>query len=84
MIEAWTDYPFLPEDPAGQLAPLRPVTIIGYDGDKYVTVLYDSSEYEFKAGYVYTAPGRIGEVPSIGHAALCRAFPAPPHRDVEE
>jgi len=39
MITCWTDYPFVAlGDAPGQKAPIRLVTLISYDGDKYAKV----------------------------------------------
>lgn len=65
-MKAYTDYPLIElGDVSGELAPVREVTILNYDGDKYATVEFDGKEYEFKSGYLYTAPGRFGEVSQV-------------------
>ncbi len=64
---AWTDYPItaLGDKPYVE-APIREITLLSYDGDKYVTVsTEDGSIHEIKAGYCYTKPGRSGEVPTV-------------------
>lgn len=61
---AWTDYPFKrlgDESPA----PVRECKVIRFDGDKYVTIVVEGAEETIKRCYVYIAPGRCGEVPSI-------------------
>jgi hypothetical protein len=37
--------------------------IIAYDGDKFVTIRVGGISTTVKAGYLYTQPGRCGEVP---------------------
>lgn len=72
-IQAWTDYPFteLGDEP-GQEAPVREITLLSYDGDKYVRVrLPDGQGSEIKAGYCYKSAGRYG-VPSYSHPELTR------------
>lgn len=60
----WTDYPiFELGDVSGQKAPIRECIPIGYDGDKYSRVIVGGVTTEFKAGYIYTKPGRCGGVP---------------------
>jgi hypothetical protein len=71
MTGYWTDYPIkqLGDEPH-KMAPVRQCELLSYDGDKYVAVLVDGIEATFKAGYLYTAPGRAGEVPAVSRAAL--------------
>jgi len=65
-IRAWTDYPIdLLGDCPRQEAPIRECEPISYDGDKYVVVRIDGRKYEIKSGYVYSRPGRGGEVPTF-------------------
>lgn len=68
----WTDYPIteLGDEP-GKEAPVRKCHVLSYDGDKYVETIVGGVKTSFKAGYVYTAPGRCGEVPK----APLDAFP---------
>ena len=62
-MKAWTDYPFAElGDTQGREAPVREITVLSYDNDKYCRILVDGSEFEIKAGYVYSSPGRYGEV----------------------
>ena len=61
----WTDYPIKQlGDRPNEIAPVRECSPLFYDGDKYVTVLVDGVEATFKSGYLYSAPGRYGEVPT--------------------
>jgi hypothetical protein len=60
-FRAWTDYPFLDTDAKGQPAPIREVTVIAFDGDKYADVQYQGQTYNFKAGYLYKEPARSRE-----------------------
>lgn len=61
MTDAWTDYPLFKEE-HGKIAPIRKVHPLSYDFDKYVTVEFEGEVYSFKAGYLYSEPGRVGEV----------------------
>jgi len=65
--EYWTDYPILDlGDRSGELARVRRIVPIWYDGDKYVSFrLFGGRDdiYDCKAGYIYAAKGRLGEVP---------------------
>lgn len=62
-MKAWTDYPFAElGDTPGREAPVREITVLSYDSDKYCRVLVGGVETEIKAGYVYSSPGRYGEV----------------------
>lgn len=64
MNTLYTDYPIAEfGDPAFKLAPVRKVTPISYDGDKYVKVSVDGVHIDIKSGYIYTEQGRHGEVP---------------------
>lgn len=72
-MKAWTDYPFdALGDEAGKEAPVRECEVIAYDGDKYVTVIVDGHKASIKAGYVYEAPGRAGEVQHVRYPSLAR------------
>ena len=66
ILKAWTDYPIaeLGDEP-GKEAPVRECTPLRYDNDKYCAVLVEGVLTNFKAGYLYTAPGRLGEVPKL-------------------
>lgn len=64
MQKLFTDHPFRDlGDSPNKKAPIRQIQVLSYDGDKYCRVLVDSIESEVKAGYIYTTPGRCGEVP---------------------
>jgi hypothetical protein len=66
-MKAWTDYPFEElGDIAHQQAPVRPVQVISYDGNKYCRIVVGGVESEVKLGYLYKKPGRCGEVPKLG------------------
>ncbi len=56
----------------GKKAPVRSVTPVAFDGDKYVTVEFEGERYTFKAGYLYQATGRHGEVPLYPYGDLKR------------
>jgi hypothetical protein len=58
-IPAWTDYPIVElGDEPGRPAPVRRVEVIGYDGDKYATVLVGGISTIFKRFYLYSSEGR--------------------------
>lgn len=60
----WTDYPIVElGDEPGVKAPVRKCKPIKYDGNKYTTVEVGGIITSFKAGYIYTSPGRHGTVP---------------------
>ena len=65
-MEVYTDYPFkeLGDEPYRK-APIRKVSVLSWDGDKYCRIIVDGFETEVKAGYLYTSYGRYGEVPSV-------------------
>jgi hypothetical protein len=70
-MKAWTDYPITAlGDDEGKRAPVRECEVLRYDGDKYADVLVGGVETSFKAGYLYSKPGRCGEVPTIPFDAL--------------
>lgn len=68
----YTDYPITElGDTAGSPAPIRPVKLISYDGDKYVRVRVGEVITEIKAGYLYTTEGAPG---SAIYAPLSRSL----------
>lgn len=70
-MKAWTDYPFAEfGDLEGQLAPIREVKLLSYDGDKYITVQYQGVTKDIKRGYVYMERGRCGRVPALNRRVL--------------
>ena len=74
-MKAYTDYPLEGIDEPNHPAPVREVVPIGYDGDKLVEVEFEGQKFKFKAGYLYTLPGRYGDVPRFDVNTL----PAIPH-----
>ena len=71
MVYAFTDYPLVAlGDIAGQKAPIRRVEPLSFDGNKYVRVRFEGRVFEFKSGYLYTKPGRLGEVPTFDSKTL--------------
>lgn len=67
-MDAWTDYPLVQlGDVRGERAPIRRCTVVGFDGDKYVTIRVEgvTESLWVKRFYVYTEPGRCGEVPAV-------------------
>lgn len=68
-MKAWTDYPILAlGEGADAEVPVRECLILDYDANKYCRVRVGAHEVEFKRFYLYTKPGRIGEVPEVTHA----------------
>lgn len=67
----WTDYPIaeLGDEPHVE-APIREVKLVSFDQNKYVKVVVGDAETEIKTGYIYTKPGRVGEVPSVKYSQL--------------
>lgn len=67
----WTDYPILRMgDKPGEFAPIRKCKVLSYDGNKYCQVKVGRYVEEIKSGYIYTAPGRLGEVPHVDRGFL--------------
>jgi len=65
-VKYWTDYPFTElGDEGGKIAPIREITILEWDRNKYVKIIVEGIQEEIKAGYIYTQPGRCGKVPSV-------------------
>ena len=67
-LTCWTDYPFVElGDEPGKPAPIRHVNIIDYDGDKYATVSFErcGDFLSLKTGYLYSQPGRYGQVKCV-------------------
>ena len=53
MMIARTDYPFQElGDVPGKVGPVRQVTVLSYDGDKYARILVEGFVLEVKAGYL--------------------------------
>lgn len=73
MKDAWTDYPitYLGDAPH-QRAPIRKVRVVSWDGDKYAKIHDIHSGYFFstKVGYLYSEPGRFGEVPNLSMSGV--------------
>ena len=70
-MRAWTDYPFTElGDTAGEEAPVRDCVVLNYDRDKYCRVLVEDVFTSVKAGYLYSQPGRSGEVPRLTQEQL--------------
>lgn len=68
---AYTDYPIVElGDISRQKAPIRKVKIISFDGNKYCKVKVEGIIKEIKAGYLYSEPGALGEVPVIDYRNL--------------
>ena len=74
-ITCWTDYPVVElGDIAGEKAPIRRVNVISYDGNKYarVSVEGNGDVLYVKRGYLYSQPGRCGEVKTVSRRKLER------------
>lgn len=71
-MKAWTDYPFINlGDKPNEVAPVREIEVLSYDGDKYCRVKFAGVfEEEIKSGYIYQREGRYGEVPHITRRQL--------------
>lgn len=70
-MKAFTDYPFSQlGDIPYENAPIRECTVISYDGDKYCIIQIGHKKLSVKAGYLYTEPGRLLEVPTIDVSLL--------------
>ena len=66
-MKAWTDYPFTNlGDKPNEVAPVREIEVLSYDGDKYCRVKFAGEfEEEIKSGYIYQYEGRHGDVPHL-------------------
>ena len=70
-MKAYTDYSITElGDTEGRLAPIREVTVFSYDGNKYCSVEVEGVRKQIKAGYIYMAPGRVTETPSLTRRQL--------------
>lgn len=64
MTKLYTDYPFTAlGDTPYEIAPIREVEVLSFDGNKYCDIIVEGIKDSIKAGYIYTKPGRCGEVP---------------------
>lgn len=70
-MKAYTDYPIteLGDEP-GKSAEIREVQVLSFDGSKYCYVDIKGIKKLIKAGYLYSQPGRLGEVPNINVSQL--------------
>ncbi len=72
-MKAFTDYPIVELcDAPGLPAPIREVEILSYDRSLYCEISIEGVEVReyIKAGYLYTKPGRIQEVPCVSRDQL--------------
>lgn len=70
-MKAYTDYPFtFLGDVPHKEAPIRECVVVGYDGNKYCDIIVEGQRTSIKAGYIYTKPGRCGDVPAVKLADL--------------
>lgn len=67
-MKAYTDYPDS-EKFAGQRRPMREITVLDYDNDKYVTI--KEYPYSIKSGYVYRTRRKV----PFMNKTLNRRFP---------
>ena len=71
VLDAWTDYPIIPlGDESGKIAPVRACKILSYDRNKYCRVEVDGVIEEIKRCYLYSKPGRVGEVKVVSDKKL--------------
>ena len=71
----WTDYPIIElGDKELEEAPIRHVKVLAYDQNKYVTVEVIGTGVitSFKAGYLYSQPGRYGQVKQVNYRKVQR------------
>jgi hypothetical protein len=62
----FTDYPITElGDEEFKEAPIRECELLFYDDNKYCYVKVEGIEKEIKRAYIYTKPGRCGEVDCI-------------------
>lgn len=64
-MKFYTDYPIsILGDKAGEIAPIRQIEPLTFDGDKYVSFMVVGTGviYECKAGYIYNKPIRIEDL----------------------
>lgn len=75
-MTCWTDYPFVQlGDIPFQPAPIRRVTVLYYDHNKYVTVEpfgHPGVHLEVKTGYLYSQPGRYGNARVVNRRKIQR------------
>ena len=72
-MKAWTDAPIEQlGDPPNKLAPIRPVVVVSYDGNKYCRIIVGGllHDVQVKAAYIYQRKGRYGEVPKLSRRQL--------------
>lgn len=71
VLHAHTDYPIAElGDIPNVEAPVRECEVLTWNRDKYVDVRVDGVLANIKRGYVYSQPGRLGEVPQVSESAL--------------
>lgn len=72
-MKVFTDYPIKElGDTPGELALIREVEIISYDGNMYCTISVEEITLEVKSGYLYRESGRSQEVPCFMHDDLMK------------
>jgi len=71
-LRGYTDSPIIElGDKPGELAPIRAVEAIYYDGRrKLITIAFGGLTFEIKAARFYKESGRAGEVKSYMHGEL--------------
>lgn len=76
VIEAYTDYPFLPEDKDAEIIPLRGVEVIAYDGISEATINWDGTEYKLDPAHLYREAKRINLKPKRVLKGILKRLPA--------
>lgn len=67
----YTDYPIVElGDKHGEQAPIRRITIIQFEGDKYVDIIVEGITTSIKFGYIYRQEKLPGKVPSFCAATI--------------
>ena len=70
-MKAYTDYPIAElGDAPGKLGHVREIEVFSFDGDKYCYIEVEGIPRQIKACYIYSQPGRHGEVPMIDTTQL--------------
>ncbi len=75
VIDAFTDYPFLPEDKDAQIVPLRGVDVIAFDGISEATINWDGKEYKLDPAHLYREAKRIHDKPKRVLKGILKRLP---------
>lgn len=76
IIQAFTDYPFLPQDKDAAIVPLRGVEIIAYDKISVATIDWDGTEYQLDPAHLYREAKRASEKPKRVLKGILKRLPA--------